>query len=343
MTTLHETDAEFTVEPGDEWWWSEPFDVTPFDWYRLTFESKTAKDAYWFAVYVDASGADMPADHSGGVDASDDWTANEFFTMAKANAARGKLMFRPTYDVPEHVRNLKLTTAAPEDAAEWGDRVFAEMPPFDWQPSADRHGNMPRTMDMLGAGETVRIVMLGDSVVNDMGNAPVGPTIQRHYPGSTVQAITSVRSNGSCEYYQAADNVRKWVLSYEPDLVMIGGISNHGDMKAIRNVIRQVRAASPADVMLATPAPPIGNPTGDGSVDTEHTPEDTNGPDYAGNLRRLAEEESTEFLDMTAAWVDYARTMGPPYSYLMRDSHHINVRGRQLTTRMLERYFAPKS
>ena len=44
------------------------------------------------------------------------------------------------------------------------------------------------------------------------------------------------------------------MLKHNPDLLMIGGISQREDVDAIREVIHQVRAKQSPEILLMTPA-----------------------------------------------------------------------------------------
>src|SRR4051812_20165671 len=55
----------------------------------------------------------------------------------------------------------------PEHTREQVEKAAAEVGPVRIDPSADRWANLPRTAEVLEGGGDLRVVMLGDSIVND--------------------------------------------------------------------------------------------------------------------------------------------------------------------------------
>jgi lysophospholipase L1-like esterase len=127
------------------------------------------------------------------------------------------------------------------------------------------------------------------------------------------------------------------VLRHNPDLLVIGGISNRGDAEAVRSVIRQVRAKKPdTEVLLLTPV--------FGSTSGEHirnfTREiDTTTENFRHGMQKVAQEEKCAFFDMTGPWWEYIRNSGKTYGWFMGDRVHANARGCQIIGRLLEAWF----
>ncbi len=219
------------------------------------------------------------------------------------------------------------------------DATYAEMPPVRFQPAADRWEHLPRTMQKLRQGGTLRIVMLGDSIVNDTSHSRFEHLLMRMYPKCKIEKVTSVRGSTGCWWYKEPGRVEQYVLRHRPDLVMIGGISNRDDVESIRDVIRQIRAASDAEIMVMSG--PFGrtDPVGDPNWQPQFDPR---GNSYRARLARMAQEEKVEFFDIEAAWGSYIRQCGKPLEWFKRDVVHANQYGFQVLGRILERYFAPK-
>ena len=84
-----------------------------------------------------------------------------------------------------------------------------------------------------------------------------------------------------------------------------------------------------------------------GSIDPRRNPPGwkpvvtPDGVDYRSCLRRVAQEERVEFLDMEGAWGEYINGCGKPWEFFTRDTLHANERGRQVLALIMERYFAP--
>ncbi|MBM3880830.1 MAG: hypothetical protein FJ387_14120 [Verrucomicrobia bacterium] len=183
-----------SVENG--YWQSSPFGVTPHQYYRLTFQSHAQVPGYWAAMFFAADGQMLPADHNSGIFQTDDWIDNELYFQAKADAASARLWFFPASPKDGHticIRNVTLATATDQQVLDWADRLYATLPPVQYQPPRDRWTLIPRTIEKLRRGEPLRIVILGDSIGNDTGSSPLDKLIQRQYPGSRVTVITSIR------------------------------------------------------------------------------------------------------------------------------------------------------
>lgn len=340
-------EGHLSVEKG--YWQGPSFAVTPHRYYRLTFRSRAQIPGYWAAMFYDSDGNVLEADHNSGIFQTDDWIDNEVYFQGKADAVSARLWFFPvsprtgrTIDIGR----VRLAKATDRQVLEWADRLYATLPPVRCRPPRDRWARIPRAMRKLRNGEPLRIVILGDSIGNDTGNAPLDKLIQRNYPGSRVTVITSVRGGTGCGYYQEEGRVEHYVTRYRPDLVMIIAISHAHQMEPIRKVIRQIRAQADAEIILTT-APIFWE-----SVMTS---------DYAvvkgvllkaakagrraflDGMRELAEDERVEFIPLRDYWNEHLAAAAPEHdvAWFMRDGTHANVRGAQTVARMLEKYFAP--
>lgn len=218
------------------------------------------------------------------------------------------------------------------------DAIYAGMEPLKYTPPATRWRHLDKTLQKLREGGTLRIVMLGDSIVNDTSSSQFELLLQRLYPKCKVAKVTSVRGSTGCWWYKDENRVDEWVLKHQPDLLMIGGISQREDIDAIRSVIQQVRAQRSLDILLMTPAfgverdPHFQNWTYD---------VDPNGQNYRARLLRLAADERCGFVDMTGPWWQYVQDSGKDYGWFRRDAVHANERGFQILGRILEKFFAP--
>jgi len=325
-------------------WWAGPrMEVEPLGYYRVRFSAMVEGKGYWMAQFYDGQGQLLDADHYSSIYPSEDWQPHEFCFRARVNAATAEVRFRAMW-APLYVDDVVVEPLSRPEVAQWADRVYAAMPPVDVAavPRAGQYLN--RTIDKLRQGETLRIVMLGDSVANDTGNSAYDVLIERMYPGSRVELITSVRGGTGCTYYREENRVKPYVLDYEPDLLVIAGISHNHDVEAVRSVIRQVRAAQDPDILLLSGAV---SPTKDLSKAFQHLPEAKRRAairrveGYRPGLARLARREKVEYLDMRQFWDAYVEKIRCHPMWLRRDGVHANARGRQVLARVLEAYFAP--
>ena len=220
------------------------------------------------------------------------------------------------------------------------DAVYSTMGPVRYTPPADRWRHLRRTMARLREGGALTIVMLGDSIVNDTASSGYEHLLMRLYPKCKVRKIRSVRGSTGCWWYKEEGRVREYVLDHSPDLLMVGGISQRGDIGSIRSVMEQVRAARPeTEVLLMTGAFGRTDPKKDADW-TYEVPVD--GESYRTRLKRLATAEKVELLDMTGPWGRYIRDSEHAMGSFKRDRIHANDRGKQILGRILEAYFAPK-
>jgi lysophospholipase L1-like esterase len=219
------------------------------------------------------------------------------------------------------------------------DAIYAAMDPLVYTPPAGRWQLIPKTMQRLREGGELKIVLLGDSIMNQTTHSGFPLLLQRQYPNVKITAIASVRGSTGCWWYKDENRVQEYVLKHQPDLLMIGGISQRNDVASIREVIRQVRAQQQPEIMLLTPA--FGF---EGSEFIKNWTYDIapGATDYRGQLRDLATELQCEFLDMTGPWWQYVQASGKTYGWFRGDAVHANERGSQILARILEKYFAPQ-
>jgi hypothetical protein len=336
-------DGRHALEVRAGWWAGPRMEVKPLGYYRLRFRSTVEGKGYWMTQFYDGQGQLLDADHYSSIYPSDEWQQHEFCFRARLGAATAEVRFR-AMSAPIYVDDVVVEPISRPEVARWADRVYAAMPPVDVAavPRAGRY--LRRTIDKLRRGETLRIVMLGDSVANDTGNSAYDVLIERMYPGAQVELITSVRGGTGCTYYREENRVKPYVLDYEPDLLLIAGISHGHDVEAVRSVIRQVRAVEDPDVLILSGAisPPIDLETA-----FRHLPEPQRREQirqvegYRPGLARLARQEKVEYLDMRHFWDAYVEEIRRHPMWLRRDHVHANARGRQVLARVLEAYFAP--
>jgi lysophospholipase L1-like esterase len=222
------------------------------------------------------------------------------------------------------------------------DAIYAAMEPVKYVAPPDRWKYLPSTMKRLREGPALRIVMLGDSIVNDTGSSQYDLLLMRMYPKCKVERLMSVRGSTGCWWYKDENRVKEWVIDKNPDLLMIGGISQKDDVESIREVIKQVSAGMnpPPEILLMTP---VFGSSGDPRKNKKWTYSvDPKGDDYRARLLRMAAEEKCEFLDMTGPWGRYILDSQYCCGWFMRDVVHANERGFQILGRILEKYFSPR-
>ena len=244
----------------------------------------------------------------------------------------GPLLAQPE-DYPVHV------ISQPQRSVEETQAAASEIAPVRYQPPANRWHNLERTRTELHRPNgKLRIVMLGDSIMNDTARSNWAEQLKTRYPNCQIEMITVVRAGSGCQWFQLDNRVQQHVLPQEPDLLLIGGISHGGNVDAIREVIRQVRSARLCDVLLLSEAYGLQDPIADPkwSLEIRNDP-----PSYRSRLRDLAAEQAVAFLDLTAIWGHYIRESGQPLDWFKRDKFHANLRGGQVLAQILTTHLGP--
>lgn len=205
---------------------------------------------------------------------------------------------------------------------------------------AERLRRLPKTIEKLKSGEPLRIVMLGDSIINDTARSQWHELLKDHYPRANVVRIVSVRGSTGCNHYKAPGKIDAYVVQCRPDLVIIGGISQHADVDSIRECIQQIRdAGCQAELMLMTG--PFGSADPYSGTDWRDKIGDGNNTDYAIKLKALADDVNAEYFDLQMAWGDALRASGKPLAFFKRDPVHANTNGEAILALILEQYFKP--
>ncbi|MEI8195446.1 MAG: PEP-CTERM sorting domain-containing protein [Phycisphaerae bacterium] len=278
---------------------------------------------------------------------STDWQLNQIVT--RVYYGYGCAISSKTND-PVYVDDLKMEIATGADAATWSDGVYASLPVHIVPPApVNQLANIPNTINALHTGKPLNILMVGDSIVNDTWTSNWDTLVQRNNPGSKVDAYASVRGGGGANFYKLPGNVQKYILQYDPsgtspyqpNVIMIGGISN-GDAASVRDVVQQIRAAgSTAEIILMDMG--AGSQEWYPLTTDWNAPIDPNGTDYRSQLYKVALEEHTGFIDMSAVWGRYLQdlaALGQDDSILKRDAIHTNQYGQAVMARAIESYFA---
>jgi len=217
------------------------------------------------------------------------------------------------------------------------DAIYAAMDPIIYTPPAGRFTNIPKTMSKLRDGGELRMVLLGDSIMGNTSASSFDLLLTRNYPKCKIIKIAALRSSTGCTYYQEDNRVEHYVLRHNPDLLVIGGISNRGDAEAVRSVIKQVRAKKPdTEILLLTP---VFGAMRDEHIRTFTREIDTTTSNFRYNMQKVAAEEECAFFDMTGPWWAYIQDSGKTYGWFMGDRVHANRRGCQIIGRLLGAWF----
>jgi hypothetical protein len=136
--------------------------------------------------------------------------------------------------------------------------IQAAMPRGEFRPPASDWAPLRRTRQRFTEGGEVRLLALGDSIVNDTMRSGWVAKLAEAYPQARIQATVYVRGGGGCQHFKESSRVATNVIPRQPNLVYIGGISQK-DTESIREVIHQLRAGSSwAKMLLSGDASPLG-------------------------------------------------------------------------------------
>lgn len=216
--------------------------------------------------------------------------------------------------------------------------IQAEMPKGSFQAPPPDWAHLPRTRRILIEGGDLRLLALGDSIVNDTMRSGWVGLLQEAYPKASIQTTVYVRGGGGCQHYKEEGRVAKNIVPRNPGLVFIGGISQK-DIASIREVIHQLRAGLPdVEILLATGTFGTADPR---SADALSAASHSGTGAYGQALKVLAAEERCAYLDMTTPWAEYIRSSKLHPHAFYRDVVHANEYGEQILARIMMAFWAP--
>ncbi len=314
--------------------------------YRLTFTAKAAVQGYWWVDFFDPAGNPLP-DINSALYASGQEIPYDVVVCADSRAAFAEISFVTKKGVA--VRDIKMEQITPADAAVWCDELYASLPQKPYQVTEDAFAFLPKTKAALNSGTPWRILMLGDSIVNDTWCSNFQSLVLRDFPKANLEFMISVRgSTGAC-FYREPENFREYVGKFQPDLVLIGGISNYhlsagqkpeDRVKNLVSLIRQCRAIGAEAVLMS---PPLSWKWRPGQVPVPWSEDwvNANGAKIydRGYQREAVKQTSAAYWDMTTVPCQIVADCPQPSSWFSRDEVHSNDRGKQLIGQNLAAWF----
>lgn len=325
-------------------WVSAAFPVEPGGCYRVELETKAEAGALVASRYTDAGGTAIVSDNFNRVRPSGDWASTSWCFQVPPNAVSGEIAVASGGGKEFHIRLIRVEQAEATVMQAWQAAGLAALPPIDFVPPPDRWQALPQTHARLKSGEKLRIVMLGDSIINDTYGGGIELMLKHQWPVADVLVIPSVRGGTGVGYYQQEGRVREYVLDHKPDLVIIGGVSHGYDLGAMRSVISQIRTASDAEILILTGAMvpedkfrmDLVNKRGMTGLDAAAQVREFN-----RGLPLLAHAMGAGFFDFRRVWDAYLYESGMPSACFRRDEIHGDITGKLLLAAMLSRYLGP--
>ena len=329
--------GEIVIEPGAGLL-SAPFPVQAFHYYQIDFDARAEGRPLIRILYTDATGKDLP-DHSTGMDRSGIFKAQTSFSRAKMDACHARILIQ-AHQQPVVLRSLQVHPAGNDAVNTWANEEYPALPDLPDRLFATDHSEVARSVrGRLISSKHFRIVLLGDSIMNDTGNSPMDVLISKHYPGLYLEIVTSVENAKGSSFYKEEGRVARYVTSKRPDLVLIGGISHGDDIESLAYVVDQIQSQLSCPILLLSGA--VG-PNGDPRLWSE-PPEAGEIPpatEWAKKVCELATTQGVGFFDIEQAWGTAIMRGIPPYEDYLRDPIHANSRGQLVLARLLERFFS---
>ena len=317
-----------------------PCAADPWVYYRMSWAARFSAPGYYAVMFQEKDGKDQVDDHYGSMAPNTAAVRQEVCFRGREHAVSFRLSFMS--HEPILINDLQVERVSQEEVVRWADELYATLPALTFSAAPGRLKRLPRTCAKLASGEPLRIVMLGDSIINDTNNSLWEVLLRRAYPRAQVRIITSVRGSTGCWHYQEAEHFQSYVTAQRPDLVLIGGISHHQDLTAIRAVIeRTVAAPVQAEVLLMSgPMNHDWRAHDPAQPDIPLEPSSWAGDPFNPQLAALAGELGVGFFDIGTAWHQYLGGSRAPWEHFHRDHIHANDRGRQILARLLQQFFA---
>ncbi len=308
-----------------------------YNFYQLSFSTLSKNHSLWGILFHDRDGNPIVSDiYSSVYGASTEQRYKQVF-YGRENATGIQPFFQSHARLQVSDLEVKRITAL--DAANWCDRLYQQLPALSYHPPEKHLEFLPKTMKAMRSDIPWRVVMLGDSIINDTFNSNFQALLKRKYPLSDLRFCCSVRGSTGCWYYSDPLQFKNYVADLRPDLLIIGGISHRNDLESIRRVIVMARDYG-CEIILASG--PLGE---DWREYDAARPEDSLvaqewQPDlFVAQQQQLATDMQVEFLDLATPWNNYLAASLCPWGWFHRDSVHGNDRGKQIIGRIIERYF----
>ena len=268
-----------------------------------------------------------------------DMTADSPVTFPK----RGALPAKYPADQPSQDRETPeegyYIFGTPQRSLEQIAKIQSEMLPGRFAPPSQDWKHLARTRRILTEGGELRLLAVGDSIVNDTMRSGWVAKLGQAYPKAHVRATVYVRGGGGCQHYKEEQRVAKHIVPRKPNLVFIGGISQR-DIESIREVILQLRAELPEVEILLTSG--VFGTTDPRDPEALAKARHSGTGSHGESLKRLAGEQRCAYLDMTTPWAEYIRSTKLHPHRFYRDVVHANEQGEQILSMILMAFWKPE-
>ena len=225
---------------------------------------------------------------------------------------------------------------SPERSLEQIRRIQSAMPSGRFQAPLNDWRHLARTRRVLTEGGRLKIMAIGDSIVNDTMRSGWVALLREAYPQAEITAAVYVRGGGGAQHFREDQRLEKQVFPRRPDLVFLGGISQRS-IEDLELLVDRLRAGLPGvEILLATGAFGSTDPR-DREALAAAAYSGTGG--YGRRLRELADRKDCGFLDFTTPWAEYLHASGQHPHRFYRDSVHANEFGEQILAKIMMQFW----
>lgn len=311
-------------------WKSAAFPVREGQYYRLRFAARTASSAgagLWFYGSDDRL---LPGDHQSTIAPAADWTRQEIYLQAKESGVTAAAVFYPLSPAPLAVDDVVVEPVRRAVVRAWLRRLAASLPAPSAAAAPDLREVLPDTARRLARGQPLRILFFGDSIANDLSNARLELLLERACPGARVTIAFCGRGGTGWSRLQA--ELGACLLAHPPDLVVCLAVSEAPEnvTAALQTTARRIRGDAPhAEILFVTPHVRAWQ------ADTDR------GLTFRQAVLDAGRQEGVPVLDLLSVWQAYLAAAGQPPEWLLRDTVHLNERGRYVSAQTLCRGLVP--
>jgi len=321
-------------------------------YYRIRFEAEAPERAYQGVDFYDEKGNLLPDNYDVIYPGPKRSYDRVVYAMPKVKYIR--VFFQSKSGL--RAWNLRVERVTHAEAAQYCDKLYQELPPLNFKAPADSLRLLPKTKAALSNGAPFKVLMLGDSIMQDTFHSQFHSLLKREFPNSNFTFVISMRGSTGCWFYCQADQFKKYLLDEgRPDLLVIGGISNyrkpyHPNGTAAMEIVARAAKAHWKDCEVLILTAPL-------AVDTRKW--DKNNPDAPlpaqkwelskdqhvlngydpKTLPQMAEKNKIPLWDLTTPTYTWLYASGKPHEWYSRDFVHSGERGKQVIGRALLEYF----
>jgi hypothetical protein len=300
--------------------------------------------------------------------AGNGWSTITTYTRMPTIASESFIYFGPDSS-GARVDNVHVFSASHADVRAFADGLYNNTANFpvklNYTPPVNRFGTLPNTYSKLSSGQTLNVVLLGDSIMGDTTNSYFDTLIERNFPGSTVTVATA-QGHGTGMNAWLNPDTNSWQQSplklqqavyNQPagSLVIIGGISNGGaaDQTATQTIVQALKLQGKEVLLTTGDFGSYGNDPINPAAFVANVNGSTAGSDptlaYRNWMYNLAQSEGVGFFDTYGAWGTYMiqleNALEPLTSLTADDIYyrdhwtHANTLGKDMVGQIYASYF----